>query len=52
MLGLVWLVVDDNELAIGGAGGIPPILDVLKYSDNIPLLAQAARAIRNLSVCK
>ena len=42
-------VNDENEVSIGEKGALPFIVDCMK-SHNVELLAQASRALRNLSV--
>ena len=42
-------VNDENEVSIGEKGALPFIVDCMR-SHNVELLAQASRALRNLSV--
>lgn len=49
-LHLPYLRTDQNELEIARLGGIPLIMDGLRMTQEEELVAQCARAIRNLSV--
>lgn len=43
-------ILDQNEVAIASAGGLEPLIHLASNDSNQELQAQAARALRNLSV--